>query len=130
MERTAEIVAQELNLVIGQIKELSVTKLCLEAELADKVGSKDEGSQSVTAGNLRVTTVAKLNRSLVKNASIDDVKQVVGAEAAAKLFKTRHELVVSEYRKLSDKERYSLSHLIVAKPAKLAVKIEAKDKGE
>lgn len=124
MERNAESVAQELARVVSQIKDLSNQKLCLEAELADLVGSKEEGSMSGSFGDYRVVTTARLNRSLVKNVGVCDVAKVIGDEAAAKLFKVRHELVVSEYRKLTPQQRYGLAPLITAKPSKLSVKVE------
>jgi hypothetical protein len=124
MDDVAVRIAQKLSLVTAQIKTLGAEKLCLEAELAELVGSKEEGAKTAGCGDYRVTTINRFHRGLVKEATMDDVIAVLGPDAAAPLFKTRSELVISAYRKLSDEQRYALAHLIVSTPAKMTVRVE------
>ncbi|MGB7996540.1 DUF7173 family protein [Photobacterium halotolerans] len=124
MERTIDAVASELNDINTQIKYLSTCKSQLESELISLVGVKEEGACNAMSGAFKVTTTGKLSRSFLPDVSYADVEKAVGTDAARDLVKHEMKIKVSALRNLDDSQQMALSHLIVTKPAKTAVKLE------
>ncbi len=124
MERTIEQVAQELHDTKEELKQLGAAKLCLEGELADLIGQKEEGTTSVKTDGFKVSTVGALRRSVMPDVERDSFVSVLGEDITDRLVKVTFSLSTSEYRKLTDEQRDAISHFIIAKPAKLAVNLE------
>ena len=102
-------------------------RLACESRLIELVGVKEEGAKSAKTDFYKVSTVGSLTRSLVPNwrEILDD--DAIDAVSFAAAIKMEPKLSVSGLKQVAtaNPEAYrAICKAIVAKPAKVAVKVE------
>lgn len=109
--------------------ELSAARMEMErAEeaLLAAVGAKEEGSQTVTVGDYKVTTTGKINRSLDAKAW-DALKQQIPEPLANRLVRYKAEINLTELKFIAAHEPsyYAMvAPAITSKPAKTSVEVK------
>lgn len=125
-ETTLDELAASLMHRKERIKALQAEAAEIEAEIAAKVGTKDEGSFSVKCDGYKVTTSQPINRTV--NAEMArDLYHRLPKEIAEAVFTWKPSLSLSIYR---DLEKFQpdtfreVSRAVTAKPGKVSVKVE------
>lgn len=99
----------------------------IEQAIIAKIGAKEEGSFTVESDHYRFTTTGKQYRK-VDESGLTDLRKVVSRTIFNKVFRTKHELNLSEYRYIANNEPEifaEIAKVVTTTPGKTALKVEA-----
>jgi hypothetical protein len=100
-------------------------RLRAECAVIELVGVKEDGTKSAKGSYYKLTTTLAMNRKL--KSDFFEILDDLPADIFKAVIKTKHELSVSDYKKLavSNPEAYrKVAEAVIATPSKIAVKVE------
>lgn len=109
----------------AQEKEANARRVELEQLIIDMVGTKPESTLTTETDKYVIKTTDKITRTLDQDSLTEEYEEL--SECVKNAIRTKFELDLKAYRKLSDDALEEIDEYITAKPAKTAVSVTLKE---
>ena len=124
----------EIDALASRLNSLKQSKSAIDKDIKNTeealialVGSKPEGSFSVSTESFKVTTTGKVYRK-VDETKLTALRKLISKSIFNKVFRTKHDVNLKELRHYQNNEPdvyTDLAEVITTTPGKTAIKVEA-----